>query len=143
MTCCEFTLPTPPSCNRFAPRRGNSSDVVQRWWKNADAHLFQARYRAPHFEGAVEVVIVWSAAGFGKHDADNFVKATLDYLTRINVWHDDKQVYTIHVTFDRAVPRGYCRISVRSLQHECQAPPPAAPEPSLPQASRRHRATDP
>jgi Holliday junction resolvase RusA-like endonuclease len=106
---------------------------VRRWQKNADAHLLLAKYKPPNFAGAVQVTISWSAAGYGKHDADNFLKACLDYGSRIQLWEDDSQIYTLHVSFDPDVPRGYCRVSVRPLEHP-------TPEPKVPTLSSRKAA---
>ena len=106
----DIELPLPPSVNRLEARRGNSSSVVQRWHRNADAHVLsdQKRIYALAVRGPFAIAITWTELECGHSDIDNRVKVLLDYLQRISLIDNDRDCRRLTVGWGLA-PRG-CRV---------------------------------
>lgn len=73
-------------------------------WVTKFVELF-ASSDIPFFEGPVHVDLLFlitkartSKLQFPGGDVDNYAKSVLDGLTKIQVWKDDKQVVSLHVT---------------------------------------------
>lgn len=106
-----FDLPKPPSVNKFEAKLGNASPVVQKWIKNADGFVMAyAPKPRPHIKGAFELRLTWSSSNFTHDDVDNRIKATLDYLERLELIENDRFCCKVTAEFGQA-PEG-CRVTL-------------------------------
>ena len=67
---------------------------MKAWIDECDGVLLVERFRPPRIAVPVAVEIVWDGLYAGCWDADNRVKPALDYLQRVDVIVNDKQVST-------------------------------------------------
>lgn len=112
-------LPFPPSVNhiwRRGPKRVYRSARYLRWMENADAAVMAAKqYPRRKIVGPFEASILLSD-GAGTGDADNRIKAVLDWCQSRDVIANDKHARELRIKWvapDQA-PAG-CRVTLRSL----------------------------
>jgi Holliday junction resolvase RusA-like endonuclease len=129
-----LTLPMPPSANacfgnRQKGQRGPGRYVTPEYakWRRSAEQAIQAAGRMPRFSGAVEIEIrVAEPDGHRRHDADNRVKPTVDFLVKIGIIIDDcrKIVRKCSVAWADVAP-GTIEVTIRAVEYQA---PVAAPK---------------
>ena len=113
-------LPFPPSTNRiwsFSGRGVYRTAKYLKWMERADMGVMAAKQYPRHkIHGPFEAYILLNE-GAGIGDADNRIKATLDWLQSRDVISNDKHCrkLTIEWVAHEQAPAG-CRVTLRSLQ---------------------------
>lgn len=104
-----FSLPEPPSVNRFKNFR-RTGGAYPKWKEEAG---WEMKIQHPHahfpFTGLVLVEMVFARPG----DIDNRIKPLLDLLQYMNVFTNDKQVEKITAAFGEV--RGRCRVTISEI----------------------------
>lgn len=120
---CVMDLPFPPSTNEiWAPRRGKglrASDVYMRWKHQADMAViangtWRDRVRMPNAFTA-EILLSRSERR-PSHDADNRIKAVLDWAQRVELIANDRLSEDVRARWVNPydAPHG-CRLILRSV----------------------------
>jgi len=110
-----FTLPEPPSVNRYKRVSANgalySTKKYRAWKKAAGWELLAQRLGMPKKElaGDLLVEIVFARKG----DIDNRIKPLLDLLQDIGVYANDEQITKLVATFGEIA--GRCRVSISEI----------------------------
>lgn len=95
----NLTLPWPPSVNRYWRRRGNRyfvSTEGQKFRHNVEvicsdfSHKFDEKDR-------LSIEIAAYPPDKRRRDLDNVLKALLDSLQHVGIYHDDNQIDEIHI----------------------------------------------
>lgn len=109
-------LPAPPSVNRTRKIDWAHAAKHKEWVRCADQTLLAARALKgrPKIPGPYELLIILSE-DHTRIDADNGLKAIIDYLRRIEVVVDDKQSLLRKLTVEWGDAPAGCRVHVRGL----------------------------
>jgi len=51
-----------------------------------------------------------------KFDCDNFTKCLFDSFSKCNLWHDDEQVYELHISKRKPMKNGFLEIHVQTIK---------------------------
>lgn len=108
-------LPYPPSTNRIWRRAGTRIIRSAKYeaWKRAANGLAMAQKPLPHVAGAFAATIVLSTACRRSNaDADNRVKAVLDWLQSVGCIENDSKAERVTVQWGEA-PEG-CRVTLEA-----------------------------
>jgi len=116
----QIFLPLPPSLNAkitaYPTKRGirvATSKRVKEWESIAAGVLFEQR--PPRF-GARPVVVSldihFPDNGNKTGDLDNYLKSTLDALTKADIWDDDDQIISLMVKKRALIPGGVIHITI-------------------------------
>jgi len=103
-----LVLPYPPSANRYY-RRVGAKTLISAEGRAYRMAVLGAVARAgwrrkDRLEGRLAVCIETMAQDRRKRDLDNICKATLDALTKANVWGDDGQIDDLRIVRGRICP---------------------------------------
>jgi len=95
----EFTLPWPPSVNRYWRTFQGRMIISQegRAYREAVGEQIILQKAVCHFTGPLIVVIEAYRPDKRKRDLDNLLKATLDGLTHAGVYNDDSQIVDLRI----------------------------------------------
>jgi len=108
-------LPVPPSVNRTRRVDWAGRADVKRWMMRADELIYAFKQPcgpADMLEGQFEATIILSEA-HTKMDADNAIKAVIDYARRLELVKDDSPKFMRKITVEWGhAPHG-CRLILR------------------------------
>lgn len=100
-----FSLPEPPSVNRFKNFH-RTGGAYPKWKEAAGWEIKAQRHGATTLRGAVAVEMTFARGA----DLDNKIKPLLDLLQYMRVFENDKQVEKITAAFGEA--HGRCRVTI-------------------------------
>ena len=118
----EFSLPYPPTVNNYftiSHGRKILSPRGRLFHQASTAIVAQLRkekripYGCIYAQDDVQVELTFYRPDNRKRDLDNLIKATLDAITKANIWHDDEQIIKIIVQWgDDIIPNGRTDIKI-------------------------------
>jgi hypothetical protein len=111
-------LPVPPAANKLRRVDWASIPKYQSWKRTCDALVLAKRWKLADTQIRGKFAIDIMLDRGCRYDLDATLKATLDYLVRIELVQDDAQAYLedIHVHWGH-VPEGM-RVTLRPWQEE-------------------------
>lgn len=85
---CEFSLPAPPSVNRFMKRLGNRTPLVAKWYHHADMAFIGSRAKNVRIKGKFEAEFQFGRSN--RADFHNLEKCLFDWLQSREFIENDK-----------------------------------------------------
>ncbi|MEW4530620.1 RusA family crossover junction endodeoxyribonuclease [Maioricimonas sp. JC845] len=109
----RFTLPFPPSVNRYWRRVGPRTLISRegRQFRDRVCRILAERPRKP-LTGELALAITLHPPDRRTRDADNFCKATLDALEHAGAYENDAQIAHLQVHRRDRVPGGQTVVSI-------------------------------
>lgn len=108
-------LPVPPSVNRTRRVNWAYSQAYAEWFAAADALVMaQGRRRGIGIPGKYEAHILLDER-LCRLDADNGIKALIDYARRIELVHDDNRKFLRKITVEWGEAPEGCRLTIREV----------------------------
>lgn len=113
----KFTLPMPPSLNRYYRSLGRGRVVISeegRAYRKAvrDQVLVQ---RVKRIDGRLQLEVVLCFGRNGKSDLDNRCKSLQDALQHAGVYEDDSQIDVLIVRRGPITKGGLCEVDLQSI----------------------------
>ena len=130
MRAIEFTLPIPPSVNRYwrlfnmggfarvilsKDGRKYKDTVRGMIYKHCQEHKISIGKGQELFTGRVGISVMLCPRNKKACDIDNYLKASLDALTAAHVWVDDSQIDSIYMIRGAIKKGGELKIQIREL----------------------------
>lgn len=112
----EFTLPWPPSVNRYWRTFQKRMIISQegRAYREAVGDQITLQKAICHFAGPLKIEIQAHRPDKRRRDLDNLLKASLDGLAHAGVYNDDSQIVDLRIFWADEIG-GFLKVKVSEL----------------------------